>query len=170
MQSGLGIFIGRLFGLAFRGSVQPTFVLTHATAPVVGPPQTTLVEDLDVGQAHSIATLAVAMASGQVLTKTVRLRANGRFRGIFFVSTNAGGANRFGMNFNLNTQVITNFTLGAGVVNSIAIQAMGGGEYLLTISGAQNGGDVTTSTVVRLADATGNATYDGDGVSGMFIK
>lgn len=143
------------------------FVLTHLTSGASPSPTFKAVEDADVAQAHSIATTPVAIASGQELTRTLYVRANPRFRGIYFISANAGGANRAGINFNLNTQVISNFTSGAGTVTSSSITAMGEGWFKLIITAAQNGGDVLSATCLRLVDDTGNATYNGDGTSAI---
>lgn len=148
--------------------------MTSALQNAVGPTGAansayTTVEDA-TNAAHTVATTPTAIASGDVLTRSIYIKANGRTKGQIYVSTNGGGANRAGCNFDLGAITATTFASGAGVANFASIQQLSQpGWFKLTINGAQNGGDLTSALVLRHADGTGALTYLGDGVSGFLI-
>lgn len=122
--------------------------------------------------AHTVATTPVAIVAGQIMTKTILLKANGRTKGQLYFSTNGGGANRSGVSFDLVAKTVTPFNSGAGAnaAGSCYELVNNPGWFLITVTGQQNGGDVTSAFVIRHADAAGTLSYIGDGVSGFLVS
>ena len=107
------------------------------------------------------------IASGQQRDIAVMVKAFGRTKGWIFISTSDAGANRAGVDYDLTARTVVNHVQGAGAIIGVpTITPVGNGWFYITFSAKQNGGDLTSLLVMRLADNAGTLTYLGDGMSG----
>lgn len=113
------------------------------------------------------ASRAVTIVSGSLYSFSADFVASGRFRGqiLFYRAGTFGGVS---VTFDLNAGTIgtpASFSGGASPSASIALNA--DGSYRVSLSGIADTGSTSAFVEIRLADAAGNTTYLGDGVSGM---
>ena len=126
----------------------------------------TLIEDTTAASTHFIGRVVSANAS-TAYTQSIFLKAAGRTRGQLQMFGNGGGST---VNFDL-TAVTATATGGYGgwTAASATITHVGGGWYRLTHTVTTNAGLTAFNNNFYLADAAGNASYTGDGTSGMFL-
>ena len=124
-----------------------------------------LVED-SYNAIHRILTTQT-FAPNVTYTMSTYAKAGERRNFIIFHESGAT-ANRAGVQANLQTGTISNYTTGSGTVQNSFISSAGNGWYRFgfTFTGTVN---ETPAITFRLIDNTGALTYTGDGTSGLYI-
>lgn len=127
-----------------------------------------LIEAAGAGESPR-ASQAVTITAGNYVCLQAYVIARERFWGMLYGEI---GADRLGMSFRLDTLATAQQNLNAGVLIDKGIEFVGltprGPCYRVWVTGQVNAAGTALSVVVRLFDNSGNTSYTGDGVSGMY--
>ena len=106
-----------------------------------------------------------SLTGGTVYSWSVFVKAdqNSRFR-LWVVLSNQG----FGADFNLVTLTYSDLGLSGGNLNVASIRDYGNGWYRCSVSGTRTNSS-TVSARFDILDASGSISYNGDGVSGLYL-
>ena len=126
------------------------------------------IEDTSSSTTHNPLIQDATIVANGTYTASLYVRAKERSRGaIDFSSTDS--ANFARGEFNLSTGTITASNGGTGSGVSASISNVGGGWFRVSITGSIGSSLTTGRFVLRMADASGNIAYTGDGTSGIYL-
>jgi len=117
---------------------------------------------------HNPALQDVTITANATYTTSMYFKAQGRFRGSLQFSS-IDSANYVAADFNLTTGTVATSSLGTGSGAAATITPVGNSWYRVTITGAIGSSLTAGRVILRLADASGNIGYTGDGYSGIYI-
>ena len=132
-----------------------------------GPPTWTVTDNV-TNAGHGTNNAAVAITSGQELTRTFYVKPSGALTHfqLYVTTTGFSSTNSAGVLAVLSgAGSVANFVTGAGTVTSKSITQLTDGWYKVVIVVKQNGGDTTSSTAVRFMTLADASTYAGVGDS-----
>jgi hypothetical protein len=124
-----------------------------------------LKEDATASSTH-LATQVVTITAGDYLTISVFVKAKERTKG-YLQAVN--GADVLRVLFDLAAVTVTVSNGGTSVAVDSGIKDEGNGVYRVWITGQVNAGSTSITCGLGLRDASGNASYSGDGASGMYF-
>ena len=126
------------------------------------------IEDTSSSTTHNPLIQDATIVANGTYTASLYVRAKERSRGVIdFSSTDS--ANFARGDFNLSTGTITASNAGTGSGASASISNVGGGWFRVSITGSIGSSLTTGRFVLRMADASGNIAYTGDGTSGIYL-
>jgi hypothetical protein len=123
-----------------------------------------LKEDATASSTH-LATQVVTITAGDYLTISVFVKAKERTKG-YLQAVN--GADVLRVLFDLAAVTVTVSNGGTSVAVDSGIKDEGNGFYRVWITWQVNAGSTSITCGLGLRDASGNASYNGDGASGMY--
>jgi hypothetical protein len=140
-------------------------VLISGVAPDTGS-LSLLKEDATAANTH-LATQAVTITAGDYITLSVMVKAKERTKG-YLQAVN--GADVLRVLFDVAAVTVTVSNAGTSAAVDSGIKDEGNGFYRVWITGQVNAGSTAITCGLGLRDtATGNASYNGDGASGMYF-
>lgn len=112
----------------------------------------------------------ITISSAEFVAVSVFLKPKERTKARIYCSKSTANFDGFYIDVDLIAKTATATAVATGTVNTAArIEPCGYGFYRISAAGALNAGVTSARVNVRLKDASGNETYTGDGVSGLYI-
>jgi hypothetical protein len=138
------------------------------TAPNGATTAERITEDTTASVSHSVSKIVLSSASvvGTYYCASVFLKAGERTKARLSLGPNTAFLAAATMDVNLSTGAVTSTT---GSPDDYGMIDCGGGWYRVWISKAATASSENVAIFVFLADASGNLTYTGDGLSGLYI-
>lgn len=154
------------FGNAYWGKTNTTISSDAIAAPDGTTTADKLVENTATGT-HDVRRLAIAASASTTYTGSIFVKAGGRNRGQFQVYGNSGGSTVL---FNLVAKTVTAAGAYGGWANSSAtITEFPNGWFRITNRATTNAGLTGINFATFMENASGSASYTGNGTSGIYI-
>lgn len=121
------------------------------------------------GTAYRNISLSKSTSPSVNLVSLAFIKASGRTK-LRMSIDDGGGTNKVRADFNLTTVAVTNITAGGtGSSATASITDIGGGYYVLAVSGVPASSGSTSRAIIELCDDSWGFNYTGDGTSGLYI-
>lgn len=129
-----------------------------------------MTEDSSTGN-HLISSNAASCAAQDPITVLAFVRSNGRFKGWLRANPNdaQSGIDTFGVNYDLHAGTVTSHLQGAGALQNSGIVSLANGWWMVWMRGTMNASSLSYKFQCIMLDASGNASYTGDGASGAYL-
>jgi hypothetical protein len=156
-------------GTAIWNLFNATVTADNAADPLTGlVTAEKLIEDATAGVSHGISQKITKAASSLTYTFSIYCDPDTRTK-VRLRLENDASTDSVSANFDLIAGTVTSFfTVGSGWTAVDAIITPVGTYYRVSLT-ATSDTDTAIRAVIRLLDASGNLTYDGDGTSGMWV-
>jgi len=149
-----------------------TWIATNASVTInntSSPTGSFTASKLTEDSTNAIHRLLTSLPFVNGITYTMSTYAKAAERRNFVIYHEEGASvNRAGVQANLQTGTVVNYTTGTGTVNSTFISNVGNGWYRFGFSFTASA-NATVNITYRLIDNAGNFTYTGDGTSGLYV-
>jgi len=153
------------FDNAYWGKTNTTISSDAIAAPDGTTTADKLVENTATGT-HDVRKLAISASASTAYTGSIFVKAGERNRGQLQIYGNSGGSTVL---FNLVTKTVTAASYGGWANASATITEFSNGWFRITNTATTNAGLTTINFATFMENASGSASYTGDGTSGIYV-